>query len=213
MHEPLVSLQLSQEEGLVLTSTTSTPSSRGNSDYLKEDDEQQGLIMTSVVLIQQIQDDNDAADEDDMEKSKLTQKLLDNNNNIASVDSVGDDCTNSTSVTSTSLATNIDFLEGMKPCIRTTIATMKDELMKAPLHFTQLTQDNNDASGEDMEEKSDQLLSAGSAVATADQKVFSTPCQPVRNKVFLKSPFFLEPYHLHYHHHLKYLYICGDHCC
>ena len=43
--------------------------------------------------------------------------------------------------------------------------------MKSPQIFTQLTQDNNDAGGEDVEEKNNQLLSVGNTVKTADQEV------------------------------------------
>ena len=103
--------------------------------------------MTSVVLTQPTQDNNDASGEDDMEKSKLTQKLLDDNNDIASINSVGDEYTNLPSVTSTSSSgENVESLEK---------ADDSQRLMKTPLLLAQLTQDNNDATGEDGEENSD----------------------------------------------------------
>ena len=98
-----------------------------------------------VILTQPTQDDNDTGGEDDMEKN-LTKKLLDNNNNnIGSVDSVGDNCTNLTSVTSkSSSGENVE-------CPKE--ENNSQGLMKVQLLLTQLTQENNDASGEDVVEK------------------------------------------------------------
>ena len=158
-----------------------------NSEHLEEVSEQQQLMMTSVIPTQPTQDDNDVGGEDDMGKS-LTQKLLDNNNNnVIGIHSVGDDCIDLTSVTSTlSSGKNVEGL------------IEEDDLQgltKVPLFSTQLTQNNNDAGGEDVEEKSNQFLSADSAVATVVQEVFLTPCLPVRNKVFSESNYILVATH------------------